>query len=206
MMIEPDEESAWRMAPLVGRRTQLRPVLEDDVRWLYGLAVSPAIRGRWRLGGRTPAPGDFRRALFESSTVQFIIESRAHGEAVGLVQAYAIDFRSETAWVAVVLDEEVWSAGWPLEAVLLFLHYMFVRVGSRKLYFDTPNANLERFSSSIGDYLQVEAIYKNHDFRSSEHHDRYVVSLSRGDWPAGRVITLLTPWARHDRPGVSRSG
>lgn len=172
---------------LVSRHCRLRPVLPADYDYLYRLLVSPDVGARWRFRGASPSPHDFPAYLGHGVLVQFVADQRATAKPIGLVSAYNADFANQHAWVAMALDPSVQRAGWPLEALLLFIEHTFSAFSFRKLYFEVPAFNLGQFASAIGRALEEEGRLRDHEWYGGAWWDRVHLSLTRERWACLRA-------------------
>jgi RimJ/RimL family protein N-acetyltransferase len=133
---------------LEGRWFALAPVLPEQHRQLYALAVADQIGFRWRFRGAVPPFGVFEQTLHQNVPLQLSIVSKdAPPRLVGLVAAYNMNFQDATTYVALVTDRR--SGAGALEAFALFVRYLFRLWPLRKLYFELPEFNLPQFASAV---------------------------------------------------------
>lgn len=113
-------------------------------------------------------------------------ERRDRSKPIGLVTAYNADFANQHAFVAMALDPVVQRAGWPLEALLLFVDHVFGAFSFRKLYFEVPAFNIGQFASAVGRVLDAEGRLRDHEWFAGRWWDRVHLSLARDRWQAVR--------------------
>lgn len=166
---------------LYGRRVALRPVVPADYEFLFTLSTSPEITYRWRTRGHTPSPENFQSMLWDGVLCQFIIERATDGEPLGLITAYNADFRNQTAYLAVLAKERPGNPLWTLDALILFLNYLFLTWNFRKIYAETSELSSWTFASGAGRYFQVEGTLREHEYYDGRYWDAYLLAIWRHD-------------------------
>ena len=178
---------------LTGRRVALERLAWSHVEQLLRSASAPDAIDEWPLAGRTLTVGEFGDMLWSTGPINFAIVRRDSGAAVGFVQAVQEDLRSGTVGVGVFVEPVLWKAGWPLEAVVLFIEYLFAGCGYRKAYFTMRTSTLERLGGALDAWLEVECRYRRHvrSPRDGGYEDVHVLSLDRDRWDSdiARQIT-----------------
>jgi RimJ/RimL family protein N-acetyltransferase len=169
-------------APLEGGRVVLRVLSPADHGWLYALATHPSNGYRWRYGGATPSPEMFVHSLWDRVLAQFAIVQRSTGRPVGLVVAYAPDLHSGHVQVAALLDPSVQRRAWPMEAMFLFVNYLFTNWNLRKVYAESLEFNYLQFASGAGRLFDVEARLRAHHFWNGRYWDKVIGHCSRERW------------------------
>ena len=152
--------SRFNGAPTQGRRVELRELRVDDAPILLAMVSRSATVGRWRLAGHALAPDAFVDYLWQSANLNMVMCRRDNRAVLGLVQAYGLNLRSRTCSVALLVDEKYWSAGWPIEGLVLFLNYLFAGLRLRKLYFYVPAFNIVHFGSVTERWLVEEGVLR----------------------------------------------
>ncbi len=184
-------------APLTGRRVRLRPVEARDYEWLYRLATAEGHGQRWRLRGATPSPEAFVTFLWQNTLYQAVIERLDTHEPVGLVQLINVDQRNSHGYVSFLLEPAVVKSGWPLEGLMLFVHYVFTAWPLRKLYLESLSTSLEDYRSAVGPFLTEEGCLRDHEFIAGRWVDFHILALYRDTWEAERerMLALVAPVA-----------
>src|SRR5262249_53583526 len=117
--------------PLSGRRVRLRAVVASDYEFLFRLATDERTGPRWRYRGLPPRPEEFVRDLWQQVLVQFLVERVDSGEPLGLVVAYEATMRDRHCHIAMLFRADV--VVWPLEALVLFINFLFEEFAFNKL-------------------------------------------------------------------------
>jgi RimJ/RimL family protein N-acetyltransferase len=169
--------------PLTGRRVTLERLRGRHLAALYRLTHAEPTIHEWPLYGRHFASPDQLGPYLETlSHLQFVIRQRDTGEVIGLVQGLDEDLRSKTIGIGVVLAPELWRSGWPLEALLVFVDYLFRARGFRKLYFHMLASTLDRVGSVTSWWLTPECVYRRHVLVQDRYEDVHILGLHRRDW------------------------
>jgi ribosomal-protein-alanine N-acetyltransferase len=174
--------SKFRRAPTRGRRVELRELRVSDGPALLDIAARPSTVGRWRLAGHTLAPEMFLEFLWLSASVNMVMVRRHNSRPLGLAQAYELNEYNGTCSVALLVDDTYWGAGWPIEGLVLFVHYLLVGLDMRKLYFHVPTFNLEHFRGVASRWLVEEGVLREARFYQGTYHDVHVLTLWRDNW------------------------
>lgn len=192
--------------PLASRRVRLRPIGEQDRRFLYELMTSPEAGGRVRFGGSTPSPEKVVASLWESVLAQFIVESAQSGRQVGLVAITSPDFRNGFAYVSALGAPETQGSGLIAEAALLAFHYAFNTWPLRKVYMEATDDSFQAFESGLGDLFAEEGRLVDHVFWNGRYVDMVIVAVYRETWSrlVPRMMGLLT--RRHAERGAQERG
>jgi len=184
--------TAGPTAELVGRRVVLRLVDPSDYPWLRALMGDPAVLVRFRDRGVTVRPEQFVDQLWAGVVAQFVV-CRTDGQPLGLVAAFAADHRNRHAHVAVLFDPAATSgAGWRLEAVALFVGYLFDVFGFAKLYGEIVEFNWAAWQSGAGRFFEVEGCLRGHEYHAGRWWDTYVVAVYPEAFAAQRRRLLPT--------------
>ncbi|MEA2646681.1 MAG: hypothetical protein QOE92_1764 [Chloroflexota bacterium] len=174
---------------------RLRPVVESDHDYLYRLAMQPEVGFRWRTQGSSPNPVSFVETLWRDVLVQFISESVATGEPVGLVTCFAANMREGWAHVALVADPRWAHTGVVMSPMTLLLNYVFTLWNFRKLYMESAHYNYMNISSGEGRLFHEEGKLKDHMFHNGRYWDLHVLAIYRKDWDKNkdRALGLALP-------------
>lgn len=176
------------------RRVSLRPIGEQDRRFIYELMVAPEAGGRVRFGGATPSPEKVAATLWDSVLAQFIVESRGSGQSLGLVAITSPDFRNGFAYVAALTRPEAQGSGLVAEAALLIFNYGFRTWPLRKLYMEASEDSLRAFGSGVNGLFREEGRLVDHVFWNGRYVDMVILAVYRETWSrlAPRMTPLLT--------------
>lgn len=176
---------------LHGKRVVLRPVEPPDYDFILHLSTSPRITYRWRTRGTTPSPADFQVMLWRGVLCQFLIERPDGGGPLGLISAYNADFRNQTVYLAIIMQDHPGGSLWTFDAIALFLNYLFSNWNLRKIYAETSELSSWTFASGSGRYFEIEGILRDHEYYGGRYWDAYVLAFWRSDCEA--LLEKLLP-------------
>lgn len=176
--------------PLTGRRVGLEPLGPQHVGALYDIATSDATAGGWPLLGHAMPEDEFADYLWSLGSLQFAIVRRDTGATVGVVQGIDEDQLGGTIGIGLIVDPVLWHAGWPLEAVVLFLDFLFCGRGCRKVYCNMPSSVHARLGPNIGRWFETECVYRRHTRIADRYEDQYVLAMTRARWDPGIARAL----------------
>jgi RimJ/RimL family protein N-acetyltransferase len=174
---------AQLVAPLLtGRHVRLRPIMPGDYEYLYLLTTHEKLGWRWRYRGSTPSPELFQQQLWQGVAAQFVVEHLGDQKPIGFVQAFDPNDRNGHCHFAIVLDPALERTGWALEALLLFLDYLFTIFNFRKLYAEVPEFNYASFASGNERDFKIEGRLREHDWHAGRYWDLFFLAVYREDW------------------------
>lgn len=185
--------------PLEGDSVVLRPLLPDDVEYLYAEEISSRLAFRWRLGGLHPNPSAYGESLWSGVLASFIGVDPQHTERrCGIFTAYSADLRNEHAYLAAALlseagDNDFARARMAIEGVSRLIEYCFTGWTFRKLYFEVAEFNLPQFQSIIGRVAREEARLTSHIFYDWNWWDLVTLAIWRDDWEDSVYRLRLNP-------------
>lgn len=171
-----------RAAPsLEGRWFSLVPLLPEQHRQLYELAVADQIGFRWRFRGAVPPFAVFEQTLHQNVPLQLAVVPReAPQRLVGLASAYNMNFQDGTTFVGLVTDKR--SGAGALEAFALFVRYLFRLWPLRKLYLELPEFNLPQFASAVRTgLLREEGRLRNDRYFDGGYWDQLILAMYPSD-------------------------
>jgi RimJ/RimL family protein N-acetyltransferase len=205
----PEPRTHDTAARLVGRRVALRAVAVTDYDFLYDISMAPDNVVRWRFRGTTPSPEGFIQTLWQGVMAQFLIVRPSNGAPVGLITAYNTDPRSGTTHIALIVAPPYENQGWVMDAVPLFLGYLFDTWNLRKIYYETIEFNYARFASGLGTRFHVEGCLRDHEYHAGRYWHVYTLAVYREEWEqrAERVMPYVlgtTPPGARPGPGPDR--
>lgn len=173
---------ADRMAPLVGRRSLLRPLSDQDTEDLWRIFSSS--RGLWfRSRGIPHRPSQFEEFMWRGTLVQFGVASRDESERLrGVHVAYGYDPLARTAYVASIFDVDTPSF-YLLDSSALFLHMLFDRFPIERLFFDVAETTEFQFATALG-ALERVGVLEGRVVVGTEPMRTTLLSLTREAWMA----------------------
>jgi RimJ/RimL family protein N-acetyltransferase len=151
------------------------------VEFLYQLAIDESVGVRWRFNGLVPRRETFEQSLWSGVLTQFIVAERQTGACLGTVTAYNADLNHGYAYVAAAMIADATGSGVGIEAVDLFLGYLFACYRLRKLYFEVPEYNLAQFASALT-WFRDEGTLVDHTYFDGRLWDRKILALYRQDY------------------------
>jgi RimJ/RimL family protein N-acetyltransferase len=177
------------------KHVSLRPLALSDYEALFHLVTRTEATFRWRFRGSTPSPDAFREVLWAGVLAQFVAETRADNSMLGLVTAYDADFSNGTVHLAALLEPDVHRRGWPIEAILLLIDYLFENWAFRKLYAESLEFNAAAFSRGAQRLFDLEGRLRSHEYFRGKHWDLLIFALYRTRWEEqrSRYERILSP-------------
>ncbi len=175
--------------PLSGRRVRLRAVVASDYDFLFVLAADERTGPHWRYRGLPPRPEEFVRDLWQGVLVQFLVERIDTNERVGLVVAYEANLRDGYCHLGALFRAEM--RVWPLEAMLLFVNFLFEEFGFIKLYSHVIDYNLDTFRSVVGRWMECEGVLRDHERHGGRRCDLHILALWRDRFERDRERLLM---------------
>lgn len=175
---------------LRGRWAHLRPLTADDMTWLYGLATDMRSNGAWRLRGGTSSPDELEQAV-RHSPISAVLCRASDGARVGLLEAYRLNRITGIAHFAALIETESQDVGWTVEGMLLFFGELFT-TGTRKIYFEVPEFNIEKLRSALAGPLELEGCLRDYAYYDGQFHDVHICCLSYATW-TDSIAPLIQP-------------
>jgi RimJ/RimL family protein N-acetyltransferase len=186
---------------LTFRGISLRPVLEDDLPFLFRLVADPTRSYLWRRS--TPVHDEASFCQNWSSwtagiiAAKFVVEST--GRPVGLVFDY--DRTVEDGWTraTTLLQEENVGRGAGVIATALFMDWLFQTLPFRKVYHEAYgyNETVLRMWRKLG--LIEEGVLKGDRYWNGAYWNLHIFALYREVWPQVRDRVLRVPGTRIGR-------
>jgi RimJ/RimL family protein N-acetyltransferase/acyl carrier protein len=183
---------------LEGKEVRLRPIDQSDYPFLRALETSPGALVRFRHRGVPTSPENHVQSLWRGVLCQFVVVLRATNKPVGLVTSYGADFRNGRSHIAIIVEPETQGRGSAMEAMRLFIDYLFAVFPLRKLVAEIFEFNWHQFSAGEGRVFATEGVLKEHEFHDGRYWDLYLVAIFRDSWsdlfsrPAAFRAGLLT--------------
>lgn len=180
------------LLPAVGRRVRLEPLGWEHLDAIWRLVCSPEAHAEWPLRGRTIDPTAMLTELWEHAVVTYAIVRRRRDEVVGFVQASVDHPRYQPTEVAAFIDPELWSAAWPLEGVILFIHWLFAALAVQQIEMKVPQHVHERLSSGAAHGLKEHVRLIDHVQMRDGYEDLVILVLDVEDWDLD-LVQRITP-------------
>jgi RimJ/RimL family protein N-acetyltransferase len=160
----------------------LRPVLPNDVEYLYRLSVHPDVTWRWRYRGQSISFDQFAQQLWAGTLVHFVVERIEGNQPIGYVQAFDASERHGWCHFAVMLDPALERSGWAIECLALFFNYVFTAWNFRKLYAVALENNFDDLKSGAGRWFVTEGRLEEHEYYDGRYWDLVMLAVRREDW------------------------
>lgn len=167
-------ERSAMIPELASRSVEMRPLLSSDNEWCYALMCGPA-GSRWRYRGRTPAPEVVAGELWNGVFAQYVVQSRATGERVGLVGLYNVSIESSRAHGFAVAQPS--DSALVVQAFGLLCDWAFDQFSLQRIFIETAEFNVEAFAS-LGDVAIVEGRLRNYELWKGRYWDCFIMSIS----------------------------
>ncbi len=165
-----------------GRSVRLVPADQRYADFLYSLAIDETVGFRWILTGQVPRREVFEQQLWNGVLSQFVVCRKDSDGPIGVVLAYNADLNNGYAYAASAVISEAVGSGVGIEAVDLFVDYLFRCFNLRKIYFEVPEYNLPEIQSLIGGLFHQECVLREHTYYAGRHWNRYILALYRQDY------------------------
>jgi RimJ/RimL family protein N-acetyltransferase/acyl carrier protein len=168
--------------PLEGLTVNLRPPTGSHFGRLYEIATSSEVAWRWRFRGGIPSLDAFVQTFNSGVLAQFTVTRRSDDNVVGLVAAHAPDLQNGFVSVAVVMTPEAIGTGAGIEAVIMFLNYLFHTWNFHKIYFEAAEFNFSTYASGEGRFFHLEGRLKQHHYFRGRHWDQIIAAVYRNEF------------------------
>jgi RimJ/RimL family protein N-acetyltransferase len=165
-----------------GRWVSLVPVTNRFVEFLYQLAINEENGFRWLLVGAVPPPDVFQQNLWKGVLAQFVVLERRSSAPIGVVVAYNPELHHGFAYLGADFLPAVEGTGLGIEAVDIFIEYVFGTYNLRKLYLEVPEYNVPFMSNLAGGVFKEEGRLRQHTFYQGTYWDRHLLALYRDDF------------------------
>ncbi len=168
--------------PMQTRRVSLRALQATDMPTLYSMTIEYDVLWRWRFSGTIPNYETFVKSVMNGSLANYCIVSTGNEKIMGLLSSYNADLRNGTVFVAVVMGRKHFFTGSGIEAIALFINYLFNVWPLRKVYFESVEFDYQTFSSGEGKYFKKEAHFKEFYYFGGRYWDDVICTISREEW------------------------
>ena len=129
---------------LDGAVCRLRHVEAHDHAFIRAMETSRENFIRYRHRGVSKSPEAYAQSLWQSVLCQFIVESISTGKPLGVVVAYGADFRNSRSHLAVISKQDIEHRVPMLEAMRIFVDYLFAVFPLKKLTAEVISFNWPR--------------------------------------------------------------
>jgi RimJ/RimL family protein N-acetyltransferase len=167
---------------LEGRHVVLQPVRLQDYDMLRSVEFSQHLAPLWRHQGATPSPERWQASLWDGVLAQFIAIDRSQTKAIGIVCLYNVDHRHGHGFLAAAKFEPNRRSPVFLEAVSLFIDYVFGCWNLRKLYLEATEMALAQYGSGVGRFFVEEGRLRAHRYFAGRYWDSHILALYRDSW------------------------
>jgi RimJ/RimL family protein N-acetyltransferase len=180
------------------RGISLRPVVEDDLPFLFGLFVDPGRCHLWMSGRRVYDQPGFADAWAvwsaEVMAAKFIVESA--GRPIGLCFDHDRVPEDGSTQVTALLEEGHTGHGGGMVATALLVDWLFRSLPLRKVYLKVYGYNgaVVRILRKLG--LAEEGVLREDRYWDGAYWDLHVFALYRAAWPPVRARVLGQSQAR----------
>lgn len=179
-VVPPSRPAVSPLAPVLGNSAfRLTPVSQDDIGFLYHLAVAPETGFRWRYRGAAPPLDLFVKELWAQVLVQYVVRRAGDGMPVGHVVAYSPDASVRHAYLGAAFAPGTAGCGLAAQAVEVFVRSLFHTFPLHKLYLEVPGFNWPQLASGAGRLFEVEGVLREHDFYAGRSWDKYLCAIYR---------------------------
>ena len=133
--------------------------------------------------------------LFRSRTIgqgvlsQLLITNDQNTVRIGLVVCYQVDYRNRHAYIALQGSRNYWNTGILIEAIEIFIEYLFRSYGFEKLYAEVPGFNFPRLSNGLGKWFAEEGRLVNHEYFFERFWDLHLLAVHRSSWNERQIAT-----------------
>jgi RimJ/RimL family protein N-acetyltransferase/acyl carrier protein len=168
---------------LQGREVRLRAIDQKDYPFLRDLELGhPSSLIRFRHRGVPTSPENWVQSLWHGVLSQFLVVLAHDERPVGLVTSYGADLRSGRSHVAIIVRPEIEGRGPAMEAMVLYINYLFAVFPLRKLTAEVIDFNWSQFAAGEGRMFVTEGVLKEHEFHDGRYWDVHLLAIFREAW------------------------
>lgn len=117
--------------------------------------------------------------MSKGALVQFLVVDRSASEPLGLVVAYNANLHEGYVYGGVTFVPKLVGRGIALDAVWIFIRYVFATWNFRKMYFEVPEFNTQLFESGEGKVFSEEGRLRDHAYYRGRFWDVVTYALYR---------------------------
>lgn len=174
---------------LQGRMSKLRPVLPDDLEFIYTVSSCEQNGFRWRYRDEFPDLATFTRDHDKGTLLQLLVTSLKTNERAGIVNLYGENFRDGWVYLGAVSAPEFQHTGVVVDGAATLIDYAFNLWPFRKIYVETIEYNLSEFETGLQRVAVEEARLRDHVFFGDRYWDVVTSAVYRDSWRAHRRHT-----------------
>lgn len=167
---------------LEGRISRLRPVLPDDLEFVYTVSSCEQNGFRWRYRGEFPDLTSFTRDHDRGTLLQLLVTSLNSNERAGIVNLYGENLRDGWAYLGAVSAPEFQQTGTVVDGAATLMDYAFNLWPFRKIYLETIEYNLSEFETGLRRVAVEEGRLRDHVFFGDQHWDVVTSAVYRDSW------------------------
>ena len=167
---------------LEGRISRLRPVLPDDLEFVYTVSSCERNGFRWRYRGEFPDLTSFSRDHDRGTLLQLLVTSLHSNERAGIVNLYGENLRDGWAYLGALSAPEFQQSGIVVDGAATLMDYAFNLWPFRKIYVETIEYNLSEFETGLRRVAVEEGRLKDHVFFGDRHWDVVTSAVYRDMW------------------------
>ncbi len=166
-------------SPMRGRLCQLRPIIPEDHRILYSIAIADQVNFRWRYRGAVPPFEAFIAGLHADVLSQFVVCGLGDPRPAGLVVTYTADMNNGTTFLGAVMTPETIGSSIGIEATCLFVRHIFETWNIRRIYMEVVEYNMPFFQSGEGSLFTIEGCQKERYYFADKFWDNFLLTIEK---------------------------
>ncbi len=175
---------------LIGEKTYLRSVAEEDAEFISGGENNPLVRETLFIGLPTEISkirSKIQNWIQSLESIVFIVMDKATDKPVGQSAFYRIDYLSRAAvFYLAILDPKAWGRGFGTEATRMMVDYAFETLNLNRIQLHVFAGN----RPAIAIYQKVgfvqEGLLRQAMFHNNEYCDFWVMGILKSDWQKGK--------------------
>lgn len=164
---------------LTGRHTRLVQLSAANVEVLYRWVADDADLQSLLFQQRLPLPESFLADIERSVFQAYLVEENEAGRPVGLLAVHGLDRVDAHASLHAYLLPEVRRRGWPVEAPLLLISWLFERLRLEKVYLEMDRPATDPVVVALARAITLEARLPHYGDHLGRAVDRYVFAVHR---------------------------
>jgi len=179
------------MPTLQGHLVRLTPVSQSDLGHLYGWMNDPESLMLWinrrELTTYAQFVDDLEWRLKHMIVTQLMIRRHGTDEPIGTVYAYDANVVDGYAFGTIYLPQTYRRQRFGIDALIVFIDYLFAYFPFRKLYSEVYSYNHHSFAMMQSAGAVEEGRLREHRYFDGHYADLYRFALYRRDWPGIRA-------------------
>lgn len=177
--------SRWKalgneLRSLESGRVRLVPAQPSHLKYLFGLATAEDVGHNWRFGGAIPTIQEFQQGFHQGVFAQFVAVLRRNGHPFGHLVAYQADPLNGHVYIGGVTEARLHRTGFPIDAFVILMRYLFGNWNFRKIYMDLPEFNRSQIlAGGIIEGLTEEARLRDVIYHDGSWWDRSILAINQ---------------------------